>query len=231
MRTDRTHRAGRLGLNEAEAAFLRIGWGPIRNLEEDLGTDLLIFARDNRQFDRGLVVGAQVKGGTSYFERPGRVGGHPGWWYAESDVDHFESWVQHALPHLIVLVDLDSGTAYWQHITAERVQSTGGGAKIFVPQHQVVDEAHLDELMTTALGGRAAGGRRRRAVAPGEELRTALVAPFLVRPRRSSIEADAPETEFIAILLSGHPTLGWTNGGGHAEPRGRPASQRTSTPG
>ena len=33
-----------------------------RNADHDLGTDLLVQARDERRFDRGLIVGVQVKG-------------------------------------------------------------------------------------------------------------------------------------------------------------------------
>jgi hypothetical protein len=43
--------------------------GTLPNAQHDLGTDLLVQARDARLFDRGLVVGVQAKGGPSYFEQ------------------------------------------------------------------------------------------------------------------------------------------------------------------
>jgi hypothetical protein len=194
------------------SAFQRIGWGPVQNTVHDLGTDLFVQARDARSFDRGLIVGAQVKSGPSYFREPSVVDGVvEGWWYYEPGVEHFHDWVMHGLPHLLVLHDLDIRVSYWVHITAEAVESTGRGAKIFVPAHQTIDREHLDDLMavaashksTIALEGTAwtAGVEQ---VAPGRRLRYALLVPRLVAPHRNVgfTEAVAPE-EALALLAQG----------------------------
>ena len=70
MRESEPKQTGSIGESEVEANFKRIGWAPVRNSEHDLGTDILVAARDFRRFDRGLIVGVQVKAGPSYFSKP-----------------------------------------------------------------------------------------------------------------------------------------------------------------
>jgi Domain of unknown function (DUF4365) len=72
--------------------------GPER--ADDLGTDLFVQVRDARRFDRGLVVGVQVKGGPEWFKDPVRAedGSLLGWWYYEPKVDHFDDWVTPSTP-------------------------------------------------------------------------------------------------------------------------------------
>ena len=67
-------------------------------------------------------MGAQVKAGPTYFKFPRREADRTesGWWYYESDTDHFDDWVTHGLPHLLVLYDLNTQTAYRAHVTARR---------------------------------------------------------------------------------------------------------------
>src|SRR5437870_1536937 len=130
-RTSDRHQTGAVGVSEIQAKFERIGWGPVRNESHDLGTDLLIAARDDRQFERGMV-GAQAKGGPSWFEDEVRDndGFVRGWWFYEDGVEHFEDWVRHPLPHLVVIHDLDADISYWAHVTPDSVERVGKGCKV-----------------------------------------------------------------------------------------------------
>ena len=126
MRASEEEQTSTAGVSEVCAKFERIGWGPVRNSDHDLGTDLLVLARDPRRFDRGLIVGVQVKAGPSYFDRPLRENGEvTGWWYREDGTEHFDDWVMHCLPHLVVLHDLDANTSYWVHVTSDKVVFNG----------------------------------------------------------------------------------------------------------
>lgn len=80
------------------ADFEDLGWGPVENTQHDLGVDLFLQVRDERRFDRLVLMTAQVKAGASYFSSPQHdaTGEVTGWWYAESDARHFDDWVQHA---------------------------------------------------------------------------------------------------------------------------------------
>ncbi|MCP4308719.1 MAG: DUF4365 domain-containing protein [bacterium] len=213
MRASEQEQTGGAGVSEVCAKFERIGWGPVQNQAHDLGTDLLVQAGDRRRFDRGLIVGVQVKAGESWFSATKRDdhGRIIGWWYYEPDAEHFDDWVTHGLPHLIVLHDLDANTSYWAHVAADRVIGTGKGCKILVPASQTVDDDHLVGLLDVASQQKAAPsvegtafGASALGIAPGRRLRHALVAPRIVAPHRNRgyEEAIGPE-EAIALLAQG----------------------------
>ena len=211
MRVSEQERTERKGLRKVCEAFEGIGWGPVRNPEHDLGTDLLVQARDERQFDRALIVGVQVKAGPSYFSGSKRAkkGQVPGWWYYESDADHFDDWVVHCLPHLLVLHDLEVDKSYWVHVTANEVVSTGKGCKILVPEHQTIDENHAEDLFRIACAQRAAPALEGTAfdgladgIPPGRRLRYALIAPRLVAPHPNARLDDPIDPVQGAALMS-----------------------------
>ena len=203
---------GGIGTSEVAANLQRIGWGPvIHNASHDLGTDLLAQARGLGLFNLGLLVGLQVKGGPSYFQDPAydEDGTVIGWWYYQPNTSHFDDWVRHGQPHLLVLHDLDTRTSYWVHVTANAVQVTGKGAKILVPADQTIDPEHLDDLLAVAatqkqaipLEGTAwtAGAG---AIAPGHRLRHALLVPRLVAPHPNvGVAAAIGPEEAVALLV------------------------------
>src|SRR5258705_4041147 len=69
---------GRAGQSRVTAQFEELNWGVASNPYHDLGTDLWLMARDDRPFDLGLLVGAQVKtsetrtAASKYFKEPKR---------------------------------------------------------------------------------------------------------------------------------------------------------------
>ncbi len=213
MRASRQEQTSGVGVSEVSANFERINWGPVPNAQHDLGTDLFVMARDARGFDLGLVVGVQVKAGPSYFKQPDHAedGSLRGWWYYEPHADHFDAWVTHGLPHLLVLHNLETRTSYWVHVTAERVESTGQGAKILVPVDQTIDPEHLDALLAIAASHKPVIGLEGTAwaasasnIALARRLRYALLVPRLVAPHRNTGFATAigPE-QAVALLAQG----------------------------
>lgn len=213
MRASEQEQIGGAGVSEVCAKFQRLGWGPVVNHMHDLGTDLLVQVRDDRGFDRGLIVGVQVKAGPSWFDQVVRDqdGGVSGWWYYEGSTSHFDDWVTHRLPHILVLHDLDSNDSYWVHVTAERVTGTGKGCKIFVPSSQTLDEQQRDKLMVVATEQKAAPPLEGTAfnasagnVPPSRRIRYALLTPRLVAPHRNLgyDSAISPE-EALALCARG----------------------------
>ncbi len=177
--------------------------------QHDLGTDIFVQVRDRRRYDLGLVVGVQVKAGSSYFGTPAlRDDEKPpdGWWYAERDLRHFEYWTSHQLPHLLVLYNDAEETAYWVHVTAEAVRRTGRGAKILVPRARTLDSEHLDDLLAVAATARPAlaleGTAWTGAEPPtaSDSLRFAMVVPRLVAPH-PNVGHDEPLTPRQAVAL------------------------------
>src|SRR6202023_2606449 len=164
--------------------------------------------RDERLFDLGLVVGAQVKAGESYFAEPvhGEDGGVLCWWFRYPDRAHVGAWAAHGLPHLLVLHDLDSSSSYWVHVTADVIESTGKGGKVFVPVENTVDAEHREALLAVAATLRSNATWEGSAwtgstgVAPADALRHALIVPRLVAPHPNAGH-DSTLTPAQAVAL------------------------------
>jgi Domain of unknown function (DUF4365) len=127
-----------------------------------LGTDVWLMARDDRRFDLGLLVGAHVKTSktrsatSKYFKEPKREHGKiVGWWYREPlPEDHFDDWIKHSIPHILVLHDLKSGKSHWVHVTKEAITRTKSGTKILVPKNQQINGATIGQLLDVAISQR-----------------------------------------------------------------------------
>jgi hypothetical protein len=195
-------------------AFAALGWGVATAPDHDIGTDLFLLARDSRLFDVGLVVGAQVRTGGSFFDEPvlAESGSVTGWWFRQSDRKHVDYWLAHVLPHLIVLHDPTDGTSYWAQITAKSVVSTGKGAKVFVPRENTIDEEHRKALLAVAATLRPPAAWEGSAwtgagdLAPADLLRHALLVPRLVAPHRNAgFGRPVGAEQVVALLVEGRP--------------------------
>ncbi|MGW5099418.1 DUF4365 domain-containing protein [Streptomyces sp. NPDC004100] len=215
MRAHRTGAVGSAGNTEVRAEFERLGQGPIEVPQEhDLGLDLIVQVRDERGFDAGLLFGVQVKSGsasdnTAYFAVPKRDsgGGTSGWWYRAEDSRHFDIWIRHSIPVILVLRDLDSRTSYWVEIDPASVRSTGKGHKIFVPADQTISQSALPRLFEVAASKRgpqswegSAWSRTSLRIAPADRLRHALLVPRLIAPHRNA-GFGSPIDPIAAIAL------------------------------
>lgn len=201
---------GNVSETEVTAKFERLGWGVAPNPRHDLGTDLWLMARDERLFDLGLVVGAQVKGGQSWFseEHFNESGAVDGWWFRDDDGKHMEAWLAHGLPHLVVLHDPDTQISYWVHIVEEAVVRTGKGAKVLVPATNTVDEEHRDDLLRVSASRKPGGAWEgsawtgAAAVPPSALLRHALIAPRLVAPHPNADHGvTVTAIQAVALLI------------------------------
>ncbi len=210
MRAARNDQTGNIGETEVTAKFERLEWGVAPNPRHDLGTDLWLMARDARLFDLGLVVGAQVKTGPTFFAEEARDGSGAliGWWFRDTDRQHIDAWLAHGLPHLIVLHDLGTQTSYWAHVSPEVVIGTGKGAKILVPATNTVDEAQRDDLLRVAASKKSSGTWEGSAwsgatsVPTSALLRHALIVPRLVAPHPNAGERQSVSpAQALALLV------------------------------
>lgn len=184
-----TTKTGSRGELKAAVIFADIGWAPPVKLSEDIGTDLVTFARDTAApedkddaWDLGAPVFMQVKGSdTEYLAPANKRKGEPGWWFAESDTYHFDHWLSFGLPYLLVLVDTKNQIGYWAGVTGDAIVPTGKGRKIFVPAEQKVDEHSADALTKIAISRRkyalegTAWNGALNNLAPADRLRNALM--------------------------------------------------------
>ena len=96
------------------AEFERLAWAGVIDSRHDTGTDLRLRPQDARRYEIGAVMGAQVKTGWSHFASSQRDAGGviTGWRFAESDLEHFDCWLNHALPHAVILRDQQRNTSF-----------------------------------------------------------------------------------------------------------------------
>lgn len=208
-RASEQEQKGSTGASEVTGKFTRIGWGFAEITRHDNGIDLFLMARDERLFDLGLTLGAQVKAGSSYFREPQQdnQGNVYGWWFRDNDGQHLTDLAEHGLPQLLVLYDLDTQIGYWVHVTPEAVQSTGKGAKILIPRANTIDKEHRQALLDIAATtrpqlewqGSAWGGAP--SLAARDVLRHALLAPRLIAPHRNTGLDIITAAQGIAMLM------------------------------
>ena len=94
----------------------QLGWIFRREEHRDTGIDAQVEVVLQGKA-MGLVLGLQIKTGASYFSEQTASG-----WKYRGDYDHLEYWKDHNLAVVVVLVNPDSGTAYWSFV--------GPGAKL-----------------------------------------------------------------------------------------------------
>lgn len=84
----------------------------------------------------GRLVALQIKTGATYF-RPAKGGGWT-FYYTERERN---LWNGHALPVMVVLVDTDNDTAYWQRISPATERRTKQRFAVTVPECQTLSTA------------------------------------------------------------------------------------------
>ncbi len=89
----------------------------------------------------GRLLGVQVKSGQSYFTESDGDN-----YVFRADAKHVDYWVNHALPVLICLADLDNEVVYWQVINNDTAESTGTNYRFMIPKDQMVNEHSLPAL-------------------------------------------------------------------------------------
>ena len=204
-----------MGEDMAKVIFQKIRWAPPEKVRQDIGTDLITFARDvaapdtkAKAWDLGAPVLMQVKGSEKEYLKPKhRRTGEPGWWFAESTTYHFDHWLSFGLPYLLVLVDETNQIAYWAQVTGKAIVSTGKGRKIFVPVSQKVDAESVEALNTLAVGRRkydlegTVWGGKLNDLGPADRLRHALVMPRLVAPHPNTESTNLTSEEAAAMVM------------------------------
>lgn len=204
---------GEAGEKSVELFFIRIGWGPLSTGKQDLGTDLFVQIRDNNRIDLRMMIGVQVKTGNGWFCEPADVDGRSGWWFRESHKKHADYWINHHIPHILVLQTQDESTRVWVSLDARTIRDTGAGIKVFVPADQSLDQAHIGRWVDLAAEARRLvsfeGSRWTFSVTqlPADDwARHALIAPRLVSPHPNRGYSEPINwAEAIALCIEANP--------------------------
>ena len=128
MRATKSSQTERLGVALAMKLFEQLGFAFREQRERDFGIDAHAELIDNEK-PTGRLLAAQLKSGPSYFTEETENG-----FVHRVDPDHVDYWLNHSLPVLVCLCDIDQDTIYWTHIRPESAISTGKGYKVEVPK-------------------------------------------------------------------------------------------------
>ena len=105
----------RRGIHIAAAAFEAIGFAFREQTTSDFGIDAIVEPRAGPR-GTGELLALQIKSGDSYF----REAFEDGWWL-RTDRRHADYWLQHALPVIVVQVDVDERRVFWAAVTGRTV--------------------------------------------------------------------------------------------------------------
>ncbi|MER6589666.1 DUF4365 domain-containing protein [Micromonospora chalcea] len=140
-----THRAEEDGVIEAHRVIHRqLRWIFREQRDDDYGVDAHIEVVSDNDQVTGKNIGAQIKSGSSWFKA---VRG--GWIFTESSRKHYNYWLGHSLPIIVILHHPETDNLYWQVVDQDTATETGKGFKVFVPETNLLDvsaKAALEDI-------------------------------------------------------------------------------------
>ncbi|MPQ95662.1 DUF4365 domain-containing protein [Thioclava sp. JE_KL1] len=127
-----TEQTNRLGVNILDQRVLEAGHIFREQSISDSGIDAQIEVKD-RTKATGRLIAAQIKAGPSYFSKEDENG----FWHYVSD-RHRDLWINHSLPVILVLCDIDKRACYYEIATEETCVRTANGWKILVSKNKTI---------------------------------------------------------------------------------------------
>lgn len=202
---------GLIGESATKLAFERLGWGPIEVGSHDTGTDLFVQVRDDELTELGLLLGVQVKSEAKYFTDAARTKAlgaeSPGWSYRAKSADA-RYWLDHSVPHLVVVYDDMRDELWWGHVNPTSVTFTEVGAKVWIPA-QRLDEGSRGNLLRIASDARSSVSWDGTVwddpdrIEVESRLRFAMLTPRILAPHPNKVVSTVSAPEGIAMLLLG----------------------------
>lgn len=208
-----TGQRGAIGETFVKGILEEMQWGPVQVSEHDSGTDFFVQVRDQKLTELGLLLGVQVKNESKYFAGAIHAKAEAaGFWEYQAKQSDTDYWLEHTVPHVLVMFDQAAKVAYWGHVTRDAVRWTAKAARIRVPTKNTLGPTTRVQLLDIA-------AQSRRSIAwspttwegiagihPVRRLRTALLAPRVATPRHVAIANPiAPETAIARLMLGRFP--------------------------
>jgi hypothetical protein len=142
------HQTERIGVTYCQSFFVgTLGWIFREQTVSDYGIDTHaeVVTDDN---PTGKLLAIQIKAGASFFREE-----QPDGWLFRPKERHVSYWLAHSLPVIVVLVDTDTESAYWQSVSKETLErSSRGGWKLLVPSEQKLTASAASILARLAEG-------------------------------------------------------------------------------
>jgi len=160
------------GMALVKLEFSRIRWIFREQYIDDNGIDahieMILADRPN-----GRLIALQIKSGASYFSDKNDNG-----YVYRGDQKHLDYWLEHSLPVLIILADVNNNIVYYERITSTNTTSTGKGWKVTIPFSNILNESSIENLRDIAINIKI---QRRYSIYNQEDLSHPCAKRYLAR--------------------------------------------------
>jgi len=109
--------------------------------ENDFGIDAYIDIVTNESIT-GKSIAIQVKAGRSYLIEANKFN-----WKFKGELKHLNYYLNHDIPVLIILVDVEKEIAYWEICKPEHTNRQGQNWTMLIPKKQQITLEYKDELL------------------------------------------------------------------------------------
>lgn len=146
-RSSRFSPTERIGVNAVEAVFLNeFQWITRSQYESDQGIDSQVeVCVDGRP--TGKLIAIQIKSGSSYFRET-----NDGCVVIRGKKVHYEYWVNHSLPVILVVYNPETKVILWKHLTKDSIFVSSKGWKTNIEYDHRLDSSSIVELSRIAEG-------------------------------------------------------------------------------
>ena len=123
----------RIGIHKVALCFLeKFGWIEREQYVADYGIDTQVEIVENN-VPTGLLYCLQVKAGKSYIKKSNdNIVFYP-------EKKHVEYWLNHSLPVILIICDLEKNKNYWEFLNPQTIKETERGWKINIPLDNLLD--------------------------------------------------------------------------------------------
>jgi len=112
--------------------------------ESDQGIDAQIEIKEGLSAT-GRLIAVQIKSGASYFSREIETG----FWHPVTN-KHRELWINHSLPVIVILCNLDTRDCFYEIVTDETCIRAGKNWKILIPKNKTLASDSAPDLVSLA---------------------------------------------------------------------------------
>lgn len=127
----------RQGVHKCGLIFEKLGFIFREQTVCDYGIDAIIEEKGDN-YPLGKLIGVQIKSGDSYFDeiKNGNV-------VFRGDIKHYNYWLNHSLPVIIVLYCPSKDQCIWEVINKQTAKKCGAGWKIDIPWSHILENSKL----------------------------------------------------------------------------------------
>ncbi|EOT44867.1 DUF4365 domain-containing protein [Enterococcus columbae] len=134
----------RIGVSAVSKCIAQMGLIFREQPTDDYGIDAQIETFD-RGYASGRLIAVQIKSGDSYFDEVtnGNI-------IFRGDIKHYNYWINHSLPVILVLYNPQDDKCYWKEVNEETAVLTDKSWKIEIPMTNVLDRSAKSQLVRIA---------------------------------------------------------------------------------